>query len=449
MFVLWILLWTVAFVLLYANFRSSNVRWAAAVCLASGCGGLAVLTDKVLFKLLPGLHEGSGKLLVVLLASIGHYAAPYALLGFALSFFHSRYGTAWLTLAAIPPVASLLYYFSPQQFSPSFLAVTAWVAPYVLAANGMLVAYWLKGNTRRERWTRFLIVTVTVPATTFSLMTNYILRVMGFEKLWMWNVWIIGAQFVCIAVFLVRYGFLGIRIHIERESMPRKMRIAGTGTSLLNHTIKNEIAKIDLLADKMKRQMEGKGSVEWLDDLQHIQASVDHLRDVSARVYGQTQIVRWRTEETHLAGLLQKVLSGLESVLEQRSIRVHVQVDSGVWLDCDPAHLAETVSNLLSNSIEAMSKSGSIHIELLEKRKSWVLSLKDNGSGIPEKHLPYVFEPYYSTKRTPGNFGLGLSYCYNVMQTMGGTLKIESKEGAGTSLQLVIPATKIIRKDTE
>ena len=79
-------------------------------------------------------------------------------------------------------------------------------------------------------------------------------------------------------------------------------------------------------------------------------------------------------------------------------------------------------------------------------RKGAAISVKDNGMGIPEEQQPLVFEPFYSTKgHRKSNFGLGLTYAYNVMKKSGGSVGLESRESVGTEITLYFPRSKIIR----
>ena len=67
-----------------------------------------------------------------------------------------------------------------------------------------------------------------------------------------------------------------------------------------------------------------------------------------------------------------------------------------------------------------------------------MLWVADRGPGIPPTDLPHVFEPYFTTKRT--GTGLGLAISRKVVEALGGALRIESREGEGTRVELELPA---------
>ena len=67
------------------------------------------------------------------------------------------------------------------------------------------------------------------------------------------------------------------------------------------------------------------------------------------------------------------------------------------------------------------------------------ICVRDNGTGIPQKVLDKIFQPFFTTKPTGQGTGLGLSISYDIVKAHGGELKVETKEGEGTSFIMVLP----------
>jgi len=67
------------------------------------------------------------------------------------------------------------------------------------------------------------------------------------------------------------------------------------------------------------------------------------------------------------------------------------------------------------------------------------VSVKDNGNGIPQKVVDKIFQPFFTTKPTGQGTGLGLSLSYDILKAHGGEIKVESKEGEGTTFILQLP----------
>jgi signal transduction histidine kinase len=70
------------------------------------------------------------------------------------------------------------------------------------------------------------------------------------------------------------------------------------------------------------------------------------------------------------------------------------------------------------------------------------ITVRDNGTGIPESIKAKIFQPFFTTKPTGQGTGLGLSLSYDIVKSMGGDIKVESKEGEGTTFMILLPDTQ-------
>lgn len=121
----------------------------------------------------------------------------------------------------------------------------------------------------------------------------------------------------------------------------------------------------------------------------------------------------------------------------------------------DEGQIRQVIRNLVSNAVEAMSGGGSLTIgaenvcvsslDLLPVAGgSYIrISVKDNGAGIPEKDLPHIFEPYFSTKQrgVQKGMGLGLSVCYSIVGRHRGCINVVSREGEGSTFFIYLPVS--------
>jgi len=129
-------------------------------------------------------------------------------------------------------------------------------------------------------------------------------------------------------------------------------------------------------------------------------------------------------------------------------------------VEADPRQIRQLFKNLLSNAKEAMSNSGTVTVDIenyvVDGKEgiplgsgSYVrIAIKDDGKGIQEENLPKVFDPYFSTKDTYSQrgMGLGLSICHAIMKRHGGHISVESTLGIGTKVTMYLPAS--LRVDT-
>jgi PAS domain S-box-containing protein len=134
-----------------------------------------------------------------------------------------------------------------------------------------------------------------------------------------------------------------------------------------------------------------------------------------------------------------------------------------ILVDGSAQILAGAFDHLLRNAAESMDKRGLIRVDLVLERidktgallkpgSYAVLRIRDQGTGIRDEHLSHIFEPYFSTK--PGHQGLGLSSALAAISEHQGTVRVYSKQGAGTEAVVYLPAVasddptkKLVRND--
>jgi two-component system NtrC family sensor kinase len=111
-------------------------------------------------------------------------------------------------------------------------------------------------------------------------------------------------------------------------------------------------------------------------------------------------------------------------------------------LVCDPDAIQQMMIALLINAIEASpSKGGELRVGLHRNGSDnpFRLEIADNGVGIPEDVLPHIFEPFYSTKDSDKNTGLGLAVVYGIVERHGGSIDVKSKVNEGTTFTINLP----------
>ncbi len=93
--------------------------------------------------------------------------------------------------------------------------------------------------------------------------------------------------------------------------------------------------------------------------------------------------------------------------------------------------------NLLLNAIQAMDKPGAIHVSLRRDRDGAIVTVADEGKGIPPEVLPNIFRPFFTTKGH--GTGLGLSLARRIVEAHGGTITVRSEVGKGTQFMVRLP----------
>ena len=173
---------------------------------------------------------------------------------------------------------------------------------------------------------------------------------------------------------------------------------------------------------------------------------------------------------THLTGKLLTFAKGGEPVLEAvgleeliretvtfdlsgSSVRLQLEAEEGLWwVEADRGQLQQVFSNLAINARQAMGNGGNLTISLsncvVEDESGLAdvapgryirVIVKDDGAGISEKHLPRIFDPYFSTKET--GRGLGLASVFSIVSRHRGKITVDSKLGCWTAFTILLPAS--------
>ncbi|MFH1146468.1 MAG: response regulator [Pseudomonadota bacterium] len=135
------------------------------------------------------------------------------------------------------------------------------------------------------------------------------------------------------------------------------------------------------------------------------------------------------------------------------NVRCNFSISEDLWpVNVDEGQLGQVIYNLTLNAQQAMPQGGDMDIEVqnaivdeehagspLEGRYVRI-SVRDHGIGIPEEHIPRIFDPYFTTKQT--GRGLGLSVAHAVVTKHGGCVEVESKLGTGAIFRIYLPAAE-------
>lgn len=121
-----------------------------------------------------------------------------------------------------------------------------------------------------------------------------------------------------------------------------------------------------------------------------------------------------------------------------RGVRLCIEGEADLRVQAEAIRLEQVLVNLLGNALDALEgrPSPEVRIHWRQYRDQVQLCLEDNGCGIPPERLEQIFDPYYTTKAPGKGLGLGLAISYNIMQDLGGQIRLSSTPGRGTTFNL-------------
>ncbi len=130
------------------------------------------------------------------------------------------------------------------------------------------------------------------------------------------------------------------------------------------------------------------------------------------------------------------------------SIVVNRSLQPGCFVKGLESELFEAALNLLRNAVEALPAGGGITVSTLVKGDEVLLSVADDGVGIPEHDRQRVFEPFWTTKGFRGT-GMGLAATFGIVQRHGGEIDLESREGEGSIFAVRLPSVSPVQEPEE
>lgn len=159
-----------------------------------------------------------------------------------------------------------------------------------------------------------------------------------------------------------------------------------------------------------------------------------------------------KQEEKVVFSLNREIIQSLDVLnYKAKSIRVklHFVYPKTIRTYGNPLRFNQLITNLVSNAIEAYEgvrrrKNREVIIKLARQNKRVILEVQDFGCGIPKKNLGKIFDPFFTTKSAEKGTGIGLSICKDIAkEEFGGKIKVESKQGKGTTVIAEFPIRKI------
>ncbi|MCX7749297.1 MAG: HAMP domain-containing histidine kinase [Clostridia bacterium] len=387
--------------------------------------------------------------------SLGHFVPYSIMLLFSIYFaglmkdkkrsFHIK-----ITLIIlIPTILSFILFPIGRQFKPDFKFLSFWCGLYLLFTIIILLRAYLNSYTTREKWDIVLVFATIIPAVASQYLMVMITQALGDKNTWKYSYWIVSIAFIIHISLIIKYGVFGLRIRFEKNRMDTALKTINSSSLIYNHAVKNEVSKMSLCTQNIISVSEKIQDIDIkfriTQNSQIIEDSVNHLLNLVERISANTRQIELIESIFSLNDLIGDTLKGIQNTFTHKNIVFNKMIHSDFEIKGDITHLRECLNNVVKNSIEAIQSNGVITISLRYEGRLLALSVEDNGPGIPEKIIPYLFNPFYSTKRTGINFGLGLFYCYNVMRKHNGSIEVKSKVGSSTIVSLIFPTKRIVK----
>lgn len=291
---------------------------------------------------------------------------------------------------------------------------------------------------------------------------------------WVWLV-IFGMP-IAFVVTLAIFGRFAFRTLLPARSLIRaagsladgdySVRVASTNSGVAPVvTSFNQMAQRLELADEQRRQLLGdlghelrtpltviRGEIEamldgvhepdpdhlevLLDEVQVMERLLEDLRTLSLTEAGALAL---HPEATDLVDLVGDVAGAHRRLATARGVEIVLEAGQPIpEMTVDPVRIREVVANLIVNSLRAMPDGGRLGLGVAVQGSSVVLTVSDTGIGLPPEEVARAFDRFHKGSTSSGS-GLGLTISRDLVEAHGGSIRMDSKVGVGTTVTIELP----------
>jgi two-component system, OmpR family, sensor histidine kinase ResE len=178
------------------------------------------------------------------------------------------------------------------------------------------------------------------------------------------------------------------------------------------------------------------------DETLRIGRLVNELLDLARMEAGHISLNK---EDVVIKSFVERVTNKFQGLAREKNVQLSFEINSPVspTIDIDPDRVEQVLTNLIDNAIRHTQTEGMVKVILESNENGITVHVKDNGEGIPDEDLPFVFERFYKADkaRTRGKSGtgLGLAIAKNLVDAHNGHISVKSKNGQGTTFSFFLP----------
>jgi signal transduction histidine kinase len=167
---------------------------------------------------------------------------------------------------------------------------------------------------------------------------------------------------------------------------------------------------------------------------------VDRIEAVTRRLLTLLRDAPLAREAVELKAVVEDALRFVRMRSRESGVAIALVEEGTPHAMVDVARLAEALANILDNAVYACRAGGSVEIRVDETPAGLArIAIRDTGEGIAPEHLPRLFEVFFTTKPVGEGSGLGLAIARRAVDEHGGTLRLESRKGEGTTVTIELP----------
>ncbi len=258
--------------------------------------------------------------------------------------------------------------------------------------------------------------------------------------------------------YLGEYCYLCVARDITQTKMLqnqliRSERLAATGqlAASIAHEINSPLQGITALLNVIRTKY--KKDKKLLKQLDLVKSAFESIRDTVRNLIDLNRPGKEKKQPMDINQVIQNTSTLVRSFLIKSRVRINLNFAAKKSkLTASPQQLGQVFMNLINNAVEAITGSpqfqkklkedptysGDIFIETFNQNNDLIIKVKDSGPGIAKKDLEYIFDPFFTRKKTMG-MGVGLSICYGIIEDHKGNIIAENDKDGGAVFTITLP----------
>lgn len=224
----------------------------------------------------------------------------------------------------------------------------------------------------------------------------------------------------------------------SKDELVHSEKLAFTGRIAANiaHEIRNPLTNVAMAVEQLKKAT--KLGDSRAEDVDIIKRNVERANYLITELLNCARPPKLNLQFNNANRVLKNALESAKTQIKSQKIEVVKKFTSeSSTIRMDREQMERALSNLIINAIEAMPRGGKLNVTTELYEDFFVAKIQDTGRGISEEDIIRIYDPFFSTK--PGGVGLGLTLCYGIIVSHGGTIEVESKPRGGTVFTISLP----------
>ncbi|MCG2754596.1 MAG: ATP-binding protein [Desulfobacteraceae bacterium] len=224
----------------------------------------------------------------------------------------------------------------------------------------------------------------------------------------------------------------------SKDDLVRSEKLAYTGriAASIAHEIRNPLTNVSMSIQQLKKG--DKINKESFKHIEIVERNIERINYLITELLNCARPAKLNLQPYDIHKVVNEVLESYKTKIDLQRIKVIKNFGTQASiLTIDQEQMRRAFTNLINNAIEAMPGGGNLTIFTKLDGNFFLVKIQDTGKGIPEEDIIKIFDPFFSTK-TQG-VGLGLTICYGIIVSHGGTIEVDSKFEEGSIFTVSLP----------